>query len=152
MTIGSVPLPRPGSNGRPAPSSPTPECIDLTERFGRRFRVTYEDSHQASYGTGARNEDPWLKIIPCQNGHVCPWGGDNLAACTRTAGPIAKALKALPFVQVHQDGSDGVNASLPGGSVRGGGCDHAAQTAKAVVRGTEREGPPESSALPEEAP
>jgi hypothetical protein len=30
-----------------------------------------------------------------------------LAACTNTAGPVAKRLKALPFTTVAQDGADG---------------------------------------------
>ena len=48
-------------------------------------------------------------IILCQNGEICPWGGENLAACTNTSGPVAKRLKALPFATVAQDGTDGAN-------------------------------------------
>ena len=42
-------------------------------------------------------------------GHICPWGGSLLAACTKIAGKIANRLKRLPFAQVAQDGDDGVN-------------------------------------------
>ena len=52
-------------------------------------------------------------MIPCEHGHICPWGGENLAACTRTAGPVAMRLRSLPFVEVVQDGADGVNAVFP---------------------------------------
>ena len=58
-------------------------------------------------------DDPWLQIIPCKHGHICPWGGDLLAICTSQRGGIARRLMALPFVQVVQDGSDGINATFP---------------------------------------
>jgi len=36
-----------------------------------------------------------------------------LAACTRTAGPVAMRLRSLPFAEVAQDGADGVNVVFP---------------------------------------
>ncbi len=84
------------------------ECIDLAEQFGRQFRVEYEESYFTQYGPHARVDDPWLKIIPCRAGHICPWGGSMLAAVTNKAGPIARKLAALPSVTLWQDGSDGV--------------------------------------------
>lgn len=83
-------------------------CINLKERFGRKYRVVYEESYYAQYGPGARTEDPWYMVIPCQLGHVYPFGGSMLAATTNKSGPVAKRLKSLSFVTVHQDGSDGV--------------------------------------------
>jgi len=85
------------------------KCIDLKQRFGDRFKVAYEESYYAEYGPDARTVDPWLMIILCQHGEICPWGDDNLAACTNHAGPIANRLKALPYTQVAQDGDDGAN-------------------------------------------
>jgi hypothetical protein len=82
-------------------------CIDLAERFGNRFRVTYEPAYQAEHGPRAWVNDPWLKIIPCQHGHIFPWGGTRLAAASNTVGPTAKTLRGLPWVEVAQDGSDG---------------------------------------------
>ena len=84
-------------------------CIDLKARFGRRYRVEYEESYYAEHGAGARVDDPWLMVIPCENGHICPWGGSTLAACTKAAGSVASRLKALSFTTVAQDGSDGAN-------------------------------------------
>jgi hypothetical protein len=84
------------------------ECIDLAERFGRQYRVEYEESYAAQYGPRARVNDPWLKIIPCRAGHICPWGGDNLAAVTDKVGPTARKLAALPGANLWQDGDDGV--------------------------------------------
>jgi len=48
-------------------------CVNLRERFGRRYRVEYEESYYAQHGPRARIEDPWLQIIPCRAGHVYPW-------------------------------------------------------------------------------
>ncbi len=89
------------------------DCINLKERFGDRFKVTYEESYYAQFGPNARIEDPWLMIIPCQAGHICPGGVGRLMACTDSAGSIAKRLKALEFTIVAQDGSDGVNVIFP---------------------------------------
>jgi len=89
------------------------DCLNLKRRFGQRYRVTHEESYRAEHGPGARGEDPALMIIPCQYGEICPWGDDNLAACTKAAGQIAKRLKALPYTRVVQDGSDGANIVFP---------------------------------------
>lgn len=97
---------------RPCPSGKTvirPGCLDIRDRFGRRFKIEYEESYRAERPEFRTAEALWLTVIPCRHGHICPWGGDNLAACTKTAGPVARRLKALPFVDVAQDGSDGVN-------------------------------------------
>ena len=84
-----------------------PPCIDLAEQFGRRYRVQYEPAYSAQYGPRARVNDPWLRIIPCRAGHICPWDGSTLAAVTNKAGPTARKLAALPGVTPWQDGSDG---------------------------------------------
>jgi hypothetical protein len=86
-----------------------PDCINLKRRFGDRYKVVYEEAYYAEYGENAVREAPDYMIIPCRHGHICPWGGENLAACTRRRGPIANRLKALPFVEVAQDGDDGAN-------------------------------------------
>ena len=85
------------------------DCINLRSRFGQRYRAAYGEDYHAEYGAGARVDDPWLMAISCQNGHICPWGGSILAACTKAAGSVANRLKALPFTTVAQDGSDGSN-------------------------------------------
>jgi hypothetical protein len=80
----------------------------LAKRFGRRYRVEYEQAYLPQYGRHARVNDPWLKIIPCLAGHICPWGGSTLAAVTDRAGRAARKLANLPGVTVWQDGDDGV--------------------------------------------
>ena len=89
------------------------QCVNLRERFGDLLKVRYEESYHAERGEDARAEDPWLMALPCQRGEICPWGGSDLAACTKTAGSVAKRLKALPFAQTAQDGDDGANVVFP---------------------------------------
>jgi len=87
--------------------------INLRQHFGRRFKVVYAEDYGVQYGPRATTEDPWYMELPCEHGTIGPWDETHLVACTRTAGPIAKALKALPFAHVHQDGVDGANVVFP---------------------------------------
>ncbi len=87
----------------------TQPCVNLKQRFGDRYRITYEESFWAERPEFRQDEEPWLQIIPCRNGHIYPWGGTKLAACTTTSGPVANRLRTLPSVEVAQDGADGVN-------------------------------------------
>ena len=89
------------------------DCVNLRERFGRRYRVEYEESYYAQYGPHARVDDPWLQIIPCQRGHIYPFSGSRPAATTNARGATARRLAAFDFATVHQDGSDGVTALFP---------------------------------------
>ena len=90
----------------------TTDCINLQRMCGEQYKVAYEESYYAEHGENAYREDPWLMIIPCVNGHICPWGGSNLAACTDRSGSVAMRLRKLPFLDLSatQDGSDGINA------------------------------------------
>jgi hypothetical protein len=90
-----------------------PIRVNLRERFGREYRIACEPSYCAEHGEGAIQDDPWLQIIPGARGHVFPWDEKRLAASTNTSGAMARRLKALPYVQVHQDGSDGVSVIFP---------------------------------------
>jgi hypothetical protein len=88
-------------------------CPNLKELFGDRYRIKVEESHGAERGTEIkRNVDPWLLIIPCQNGHICPWDEDLLAACTSHRRFVVRDLVAVGCTVV-QDGDDGVNATFP---------------------------------------
>jgi hypothetical protein len=84
-----------------------PTCINLKERFGRRYRVTYEESYRADRGDGARAADPWLMIVPGRYGHIFPHGGNTLAASVDGHPNVAGVLRRLPCCRVHQDGDDG---------------------------------------------
>ena len=96
-------------------SAGEPSCVNLKQLFGKRYRVEYEESYYAEHGERARMEDPWLMIIRCQHGHICPWGGELLAACTNDSAPIiVKRLLALPFINhaESQLGTDGAGVTL----------------------------------------
>ncbi|MFH1923803.1 MAG: hypothetical protein ABIP48_28425 [Planctomycetota bacterium] len=86
-----------------------PDCINLKERFGDRFKIDVDESYYAERPEFRKAEEPWLQLLLCRHGHICPWGGSQLAACTNGRGPVANRLKALPFTTVAQEGDDGVN-------------------------------------------
>ena len=86
----------------------TAGCIDLQASFGKRFKLGYEASYNAERGEHARTPDPWLRILLCRHGHIYPYGGTKLAACTNLRGPVARALAKLPCCYVHQNAVDGV--------------------------------------------
>lgn len=91
---------------------PSP-CHNLRQLFGDRFQIEYDEAYYAEHGPNARADDPWLQIIPCRNGHICPWGRGTIAACTRSAGPVVKALMRLQGAAMQQNGSDGANIVFP---------------------------------------
>jgi hypothetical protein len=81
--------------------------IDLRNEFSHRWRIGLDEA------AGGRWKDPWYYRIVCRRGHICPWGGDVLAASTHGAGAIANRLKALAGVEVVHDGDDGATVVFP---------------------------------------
>lgn len=73
-------------------------CIDLHERFGRRYRVSWE-ADGATKELWPKDEWPWLMEIRCRYGVVSPKGGDVLQAMTPRRRVGAK-LRALPWCVV----------------------------------------------------
>lgn len=88
-------------------------CINLRERFGKRYRVTHDPAYVGEYGEHGRTEDPWLQLIVGRAGHVFPWGGDTLAASTNCSGRIVNKLLALEGAHLMQDGTDGATVAFP---------------------------------------
>jgi hypothetical protein len=76
------------------------ECINLKERFGKRYRVVHEESWHAE---GRRLACPELMILLCKYGHVFPWGGQVLGASVQGYPRIAAKLRRLECVKVVQD-------------------------------------------------
>lgn len=90
-----------------------PECVNLRQRFGDTYRIAVEESYDAEYGHGAKVEDPWYDLIPCEHGHIFPWGGDKLAASTNQPATlhgtsVARRLMRMACTKVAQNGTDGV--------------------------------------------
>ncbi len=87
-------------------------CPNLKELYGDRFKVEYEPSYYAEHGQRGRTEEPWLMVLLCQRGHICPWGPDTLAASTNKHGPVAKRLAAMDCCRVVKDASDGITVTF----------------------------------------
>ncbi len=85
------------------------ECVNLKETFGKRFKIAWDESYYAERGASARSDDPWLQIIPCQHGHIYPYGGEMLVASTARHGRVAKSLVQLDCTTLYRDGDDGVD-------------------------------------------
>ena len=86
--------------------------FNLRARFGKRFKIDHDEAYSAEHGDAGRVDDPQLQIIPGARGHVYAWDTTRLAAFVR-AGATASKLKALPFVEVWTDGSDGATVLFP---------------------------------------
>lgn len=80
--------------------------IDLKKLCGRRWKVELEES------AAGRWKDPWLFVVPCRHGHLFAAGPDRIGAATNHSGAIARRLRAVPGVEVSQDGDDGLNVTF----------------------------------------
>ena len=81
------------------------ECVNLEERFGRRYRIGWE-ANGATKALWPKEEWPWLMELRCHAGMVSPWGGELLQAWTDKPRVGAK-LRRLPCV-VHVKGDEEV--------------------------------------------
>jgi hypothetical protein len=71
-------------------------CVDLQERFGRRYRVRRE-ADGATWFETPESERTWLLEIPCRYGVVYPHGDDLLAAAV-TSRRVGVRVRRLPCV------------------------------------------------------
>jgi hypothetical protein len=56
-----------------------PLCVNLRERFGRQYRITYDPAYDPRH-VPRDKLDPWMMQIPCRGGVVIyPYGGQLLA-------------------------------------------------------------------------
>ena len=85
-------------------------CIHLSERYGDRYRITFDASHGAR---PRKPRDPWYLQIPCLHGHIYPHGSHLLGFASNKYGTIARKLQTLDGVEAHQDGDDGINVIFP---------------------------------------
>jgi hypothetical protein len=82
------------------------ECVNLKDRFGSRYRAWHENTIWGG-PKAVFPSDPWLQVIPCQFGHIAPWGGELLAASVDGHRGVAGRLRRLACVSVVQDGDFG---------------------------------------------
>ena len=83
------------------PNKEPPPCINLRERFGKKYRVVLEEP-AVTYA------DPWYHIIQCQFGHIYVHGHDMLGYACSTPSRSRK-VAAIPGVIETQRGDDGSN-------------------------------------------
>ena len=77
------------------------ECVNLLERFGTEFRITFDEAYDAKH---RHTLDPWTIEIPCRFGVIYPHGGDRLAVeCDRH--PVANRQLRELGLQIWQDGA-----------------------------------------------
>ena len=87
-------------------------CVNLSQQFGHRYKIDYDQSHFAQSGQNTRREDPWYEIIPCRNGHIYVHGEQLLGVSTDHPGVVANKLKKLRCTTLVQDGEDGANLTF----------------------------------------
>ena len=81
-------------------------CIDLKKEFGDVYRLVFEEAYKAERPEFRKDEEAWLRLIPCRNGQIFPYGGRMLAAFSSRPS-IRKSLDRLVFGRIAQWASDG---------------------------------------------
>ena len=90
----------------------TQTCLNLRKLFGDQYKIRHDESYRAENPEFRKEDEVWLQIIPCQHGHIYPHGDNLLAWSSDRRGPIAKKVREVLGVNVHQDGDDGINATF----------------------------------------
>jgi hypothetical protein len=80
-----------------------PECVNLLEMFGDRFRITWDPAYDAK-GKHRATIDVWYAQIPCRFGTIYPYGDTILAVEVDYHRHIAKRLADLPGLKLHHNG------------------------------------------------
>jgi hypothetical protein len=76
-------------------------CINLLDRLGTRYRVSFDPSRAADH---PRTADPWEMQIQCERGVIFPFGGDLLAVEVDGRAVTISRLRSLSCCRVHQEG------------------------------------------------
>jgi hypothetical protein len=80
-------------------------CINLLEKFGKKYRITFDEAYDA-WRVHRAKLDPWMMQIPCQGRGVTiyPHGASTLAVEVNRRPSIAAKMMALEGVRLYQDG------------------------------------------------
>ena len=79
------------------------ECINLQERFGKRYRITFDPAYNPKH-VPRDKLDPWTMQGPCERGVVYPHGGDVLVAEVEGRRVTANRLRQLDCTTTYQEG------------------------------------------------
>ena len=79
------------------------DCVNLTERFGDRFKIGWDDAFDPKHRPKDKL-DPWMMLLEFQGGNIYPQGGDMLAVEVEGRCRLRKKLDALACTILKQDG------------------------------------------------
>lgn len=82
----------------------TDGCVDVREVARGKWRVKRNPEAQKY------SRDAWDFRIVGKRGHICPWGGNDLACCIDGFPVVCHALSREKWVKSAQHGEDGINA------------------------------------------
>jgi len=75
--------------------------INLREKFGEQFRITFDESYDHK---GIRVKDPAYMQIPCRLGTIYPFGGDYLCLEIDNHPGASKKISKITGIELVQDG------------------------------------------------
>lgn len=88
------------------------DCINLRDRFGDRYRITFDPAYSARH-VPREKLDPWMMLVEFRGGNIYPHGGDLLAVEVEGRRFLRKRLAALPGLTLKQDGDDFQSWTFP---------------------------------------
>ncbi|MFV0443341.1 MAG: hypothetical protein ACK5Q5_07200 [Planctomycetaceae bacterium] len=78
-------------------------CINLRNRFGDRYRISFDPAYDPRHRP-KKCLDPWMMILPCRYGEIYPDGGQFLRVDIDGHNRIAARVTALDGCMLVQDG------------------------------------------------
>ena len=84
---------------------PEPECVNLMERFGEQYKITFDPAYDPKHRP-RELLDPWMMTVACRPGVIYPYGGTELAIEVDGHRFVRAALSKLPCCREHQRGDD----------------------------------------------
>lgn len=88
------------------------DCINLRERFGDRFRITFDPAYSARH-VPRDKLDPWMMLIEFKGGNIYPHGGDLLSIEIEGRRFLRKRLAEVDGLVLNQDGDDFQSFTFP---------------------------------------
>ena len=79
------------------------DCVNLLERFGAKYRISFDEAYSAK-GKHRDNLDLWYLELPGRFGTIYPQGGTTLAVMVDRHPQAARQLAALPSCRLYNDG------------------------------------------------
>jgi hypothetical protein len=81
------------------------KCVNLKERFGHRYRITFDPAYNPKH-VPRDKLDAWMMLIPCRRGVIYLYGGDRLAIEVEGRAPTRNLLHGLGCTTTCQEGDN----------------------------------------------